>query len=325
MTTTRPTSKILLEFIVTMFLLSSFFFAGCSSDDPESTREPDASAAVDAPGTITVSSTAMNFHLADTVYSGWNKVTYKNESTDTHFLIFEKYPEGKNIDSAREKVLSVFQEAMDSIQIGKMDAAMQVFGQFPPWFAEVKFLGGTGLISPGHTAQTTLNLIPGVYMMECYVKMPDGKFHSTMGMLKQVVVRSDDSRSTPPDATVSVQISGEGIMLPRTPSAGQQVFKVLFKDQKAHENFVGHDVHLVRYSDTASTKKLEAWMNWMDPKGLVSPAPEGFVFLGGTQEMAAGDSAYFTAELTPGSYALIAEVPEPSKKKMLRKFTVEGK
>ena len=50
-------------------------------------------------------------------------------------------------------------------------------------------------------------------------------------------------------------------------------------------------------------------MDWRTPQGLQSPSP--VTFLGGIQDMAAGGHGYFTVELEPGDYALMAEVPDP--------------
>lgn len=69
-------------------------------------------------------------------------------------------------------------------------------------------------------------------------------------------------------------------------------------------------------------KELESWMNWTDPKGLITPAPEGVTFLGGVNDMPAGRKGYFEAELTPGRYAFISEVPNSMSKNMLREFIV---
>ncbi len=64
-------------------------------------------------------------------------------------------------------------------------------------------------------------------------------------------------------------------------------------------------------------------MNWTDPKGLQTPAPKGFKFLGAMQEMAAGKTGYFTADLRTGTYALISEVPDPKSKGLLKTFSVK--
>lgn len=98
---------------------------------------------------------------------------------------------------------------------------------------------------------------------------------------------------------------------------------VTFKDQTVYEHFLGHDVNLVKYDDTASLDSLVHWMNWMNPDGLITPAPQGFTFLGGMNNLPTGEHGYFEADLTPGNYVLISEVPKADEKKLMYKFTIK--
>lgn len=276
------------------------------------------------PGQLTIVTNAMDFQCQDTLTAGWNTINYQNKSGEVHFLVLEKYPEGKGVKDAEAKVVPVFQQAMDLIIAGKQDAGFAEFAKLPEWFSKVEFRGGTGLIAPGKTAQTTVKVVPGTYVMECYVKMPDGSFHSSMGMIKQLVFIDSVNETQPPVADVNIEVSeAAGITTADSIKAGKQCFGVTFKDQKLYENFVGHDVHLVRLAADADINKLESWMNWVNPQGLTSPTPAQFEFLGGTQEMPVGNTAYFTANLSPGNYALIAEVPEPAKHKLLYRFSIQ--
>ena len=73
----------------------------------------------------------------------------------------------------------------------------------------------------------------------------------------------------------------------------------------------------------ANLDSLEAWINWATPTGLMSSSlPEGFTFLGGTNDAPAGSTHYFEATLEPGQqYVLISEVPNASEKGLLKTFT----
>ena len=71
-----------------------------------------------------------------------------------------------------------------------------------------------------------------------------------------------------------------------------------------------------------SIKELEKWMNWVDPKGFIKPAPAGLNFLGGVNDMPAGYKGYFIASLKTGNYALVSEVPNALSKNMLKTFVV---
>ena len=73
-------------------------------------------------------------------------------------------------------------------------------------------------------------------------------------------------------------------------SSGWNTFKVNYLDQVVHENFVGHDVNIAKLDDSADVDELEAWMNWATPTGLMTPAPDGVTFLGGTNDAPADTS-----------------------------------
>ena len=92
--------------------------------------------------------------------------------------------------------------------------------------------------------------------------------------------------------------------------------------EKSHENFIWHDLNLVKLSDSANEDELEAWMNWADPKGLITPAPNGVTFLGGVNDMPAESIGYFTVDLEPGRYAFISEVPNTKSKGLFKTFEV---
>ena len=273
---------------------------------------------------IEITTHNMEFEMVDSIPSGWNTFSYKNQSHETHFIVFEKYPEGKGIKDSKAEVLPVFDKGMTLINEGKTAEGLEAFGNLPPWFFEVDFTGGIGLTSPNTTSESTIYLEPGNYVMECYVKMSNGKFHSVMGMLKEIRVTDQKSEIEKPQPTINLSISSQnGIAANNTYKAGNQIIAVTFTDQKAHEHFLGHDVHLVRLSDEANLEELDSWMNWSNPKGLISPSPKGVTFLGGIQEMPKDNTGYFKANLTPGNYAFIAEVPEPTKKNMLKQFTIQ--
>lgn len=272
---------------------------------------------------IEIVSNHMDFQMPDSISSGWHTFKYDNRSDETHFFLVDKYPEGISIENMEKEVGPVFQKGMDLIIEGKPEEGIEAFNQLPEWFFNVVFVGGSGLLSPKSSSLTTLNLEPGYYIIECYVKMPNGTFHSNMGMVKSLIVTSEVSTVTPAEPTNEILISsGEGIVVKDSVLGGKQIFSVYFKDQMVHENFVGHDINLVRVTEGADISSLEAWINWAQPKGLISPAPEGFTFLGGVNDMPEGSKAYFEVDLLPGTYVLISEVPNARSKGLLKTFVV---
>jgi hypothetical protein len=272
---------------------------------------------------IDIITRSMEFQSVDTIPSGWNTFKYQNLSNETHFFLMDKYPEGKTVANTLTDVAPVFEEGMDLINKGKAEEGFAVFGKLPEWFGNIVFSGGSGLIAPKHTAVTTIKLDPGYYIMECYVKMLNGKFHTSMGMAKPIIVTEKNSGNTPPEPTVNITVSNdEGITYDKLITKGKQIFSVFYKEQKQHENFMQHDVNLVMLEDDANEEALEAWMDWSDPKGLITPVPNGVTFLGGVNDMPAGSTGYFYADLKPGKYAFISEVPKTKSKGLFKVFEV---
>lgn len=305
------------------------------------------------PRVVELTAVGLQFEGPDTVPAGWTTLQLNNESELVHFAIVTRYPGGRGVAEHQAEVAPVFQEGMDLLNAGEQDAAMAKFGELPEWFGEMETLGGPGFVAGGRSAAATMNLEPGTYVIECYVKT-GGVFHSvpagpdTYGMVHELTVTDGaasgaDAGANPgadagaqpgadagaqPEATIRLSISGMNGITVDSPSdtaatvaAGDHRVRVDFVDQAPHEHFLGHDVHVARLGEGADVEVLAAWMDWRASDGLETPAPAEFI--GGIQEMGAGETGYFDVVLEPGEYAWIAEVPNPAEKGMLRRFTVE--
>lgn len=303
-----------------VFLMTSIVFQSCKSDKKETKTED---AEIVKEKVVDILTENMDFQMPDTIPSGWVTFRYKNASPQTHFFLIDKYPEGITLQNVHDEVGPPFDNGMKLINEGKVEEGYAEFGKLPEWFGQAKYLGGSGLLSSNHVSQTTVKLVPGYYILECYVKMSNGVFHTSMGMEKAVIVSETDSGNTEPKADIAIEISStEGIVFNDSISSGNHIFSVYYKDQIVHENFLGHDINLAKLDDTANLDDLNNWMDWSNPKGLIEPAPKGVTFLGGLNNMSAGDKGYFTVNLDPGRYVLISEVPNPVSKNMLKTFTV---
>ena len=291
----------------------------CKGDKKEQPIEP----VQEQENVIQIITEKMDFQMVDTIPSGWNTFRYQNLSPQTHFFLVDKYPEGKTSEDAEKLVAPVFDSAMKLIMEGKSEEGFAEFAKLPEWFSQVVFVGGSGLLSPGQVGETTLHLKPGKYILECYVKMSNGIFHTSMGMTKDIVVTEADSGNQEPIADIDIVLSStDGIIFNDSIRSGKHIFSVYYKDQIVHENFVGHDINLVKLDENANLEELENWMNWADPKGLIEPAPDHITFMGGVNDMPAGNKGYFTATLVPGKYALISEVPNTAQKNLFKTFEV---
>lgn len=329
MTTRSPTTTTLTATLCALGV-TLLTLGGCVPD-PASSAESEASVlevTADGPTSFALS--------AEEIPAGQTTLRLDNASDVIHFALVGKMPsvdgDQKTVEDSKADVVPVFQNIMDDIN-GRDPRFPEAGFELPAWYGEVVYFGGPGLTSPGETSQVTLDLEPGTYVIECYVKMADGTFHSTGDMIEGLTVtptsseaqsaRAAEAADAAPTADAGVSISADGgIETNGTLTPGLRTVEVTFADQGAHEHFLGHDVHLVRLEDGADLAELGAWMSWADPGGLTEPAPSGVRFLGGTQEMPEGMSAYVTVEFEAGDYAWIAEVPDPAGKDMLVEFTV---
>lgn len=310
--------KINFTIAITAFMVIVFY--ACKSEK----KQPEAQINVpEKENIVEVLTTNMEFQMPDTIQSGWNTFRYINKSPQTHFFTIEKYPDGKTMDDVNNLVIPYFDSGMKLLNEGKQEEGFAEFGKLPEWFGEVVILGGVALVSPGETAETSFKLSPGYYFIECYVKMENGVFHASMGMFSDFYVSQEDTGNKEAKADYSIEISStDGIVFNQDVSKGEKIFSVYFKDQIVHENFAGHDVNLGKLDENADLDEIDKWMNWVDPKGLIEPAPAGVTFLGGVNNMPAGEKGYFKANLKPGKYILISEVPNAKSKKMLKTFEV---
>ena len=273
---------------------------------------------------IEVITRGMDFQTADTLKSGWNTFAYKNLSSEVHFFIMDKLPSDSIAESdIKDHLLPPFEDGMKFLIEEKADSAMAAFGKIPTWFNDVKRYGGTGLISPGKIAVSSINLEPGKYLMECYVKAVNGEWHTSHGMWKFITVVDETTNFYPDEEAHKISVSStNGYVLDSQPKLGKNRFKVAFIDQVPHEHFSGHDVNLIKYDATANIDSLVYWMNWMNPTGLRTPAPKGFTFLGGMNNCEAGELGYFEVDLDSGNYLLISETPKADEKGMLKTFVI---
>lgn len=325
-----------------MVVITVFFFTlifSCETEPPAESAVLDAKVKVDESSksrhnVVEVTTTHMNLEVQSEIPSGWTTFKYMNESEHApHFFVIEKMPEGKTYRDSQREIVPLFQDAMNYIVEGNVEMINETFAALGSieWYKNLVFMGGPGLISPGHTAESTVYLEPGTYTIECYVKDENNVFHVTMGMISGFTVTGNANGQAEPKATMEVSISSaEGITFDEKIRPGKQVIKVLFKDQATYSHALGHDIHLVKLEGNADLNELNNWMNWSSPAGFLTPVPEGVTFLGGLQELPAKEGSYtsqvgfFKTRLEPGTYGFIAEVPDPMSKGMLKTFTVPG-
>lgn len=321
---------------------SELLAAEASAPEPSAALVPGLASMVDVTASHSGGEHRFTLSRAE-VPAGWTTFRFVNASSSDHFVLLYRAPEqaiaaaaasGESlVEHWHETVTVPFQEEFAPYVAGEVDYETFVgnlvgaISSSAPWFLDpgAAAAGGPGLTAAGGTSQTTVRLEPGTYILECYVKDRDEQFHSYNGMLEMLVVTDAPTCAREPEAAAEVVVSSAGgIEAPSSLRPGLQTIAIRFVDQKAYEHLQGHNAQLVRLAsaDPALLEELAAWMDWRAPGSLAWRAPEGAEFMGGSMEMGAGGTAYFTVRLTPGTYAWIAEVPDPAGRNMLKTFTV---
>ncbi len=245
------------------------------------------------------------FEMVDSIHSGWTTFRLKNMGHAEHFFLLSLLPDTISFEDYKTKVGRPFDIVFDSLKAGssKADAINLLVQLIPSWyFVSVKQMGGTGILAAGNTTQITLNLVPGTYVMECYIK-EQGVFHTALGMIRPVTVMEEVSDMKPPEANVNVFLTNDAIKTDSEINSGLNTFAIHFKEHP--DAGVGNDLHLVRVNENTDLDAVLEWMDWTNIMGLEPPAPAEF--LGGSQEMPIGNTSYFTINLKPGKYAFVTE------------------
>lgn len=239
--------------------------------------------------------------------SGWTTIRFRNVGQDPHMVIVSRLPEGITIDDYAIGITQPYNDAWHAIRdeaLPQGEAFAVLVKELPEWHSDLEFLGGVGVLSPGRTAETTVHLMPGNYVLECYMKTEDAERHDWEGMVRPLLVTEEDSRAVPPAADIRVTLSNyemdiEGELVP-----GEHTVAVYVEENP--EQGYPHNVHLARLGADTEVGDVVQWMKALDPGGLQRPAPAEFI--GGVHMMPAGSTGYFTITLEPGRYLLISEI-----------------
>lgn len=256
--------------------------------------------------TITILAEDYAFQAPDVIPQGWTTIEFSNEGNEDHFLLIAKPPEGKTFDDYASGVLIPFNDVWYALRddgISQEDAMGKLGADLPEWFWAVEFIGGTGIIPAGATTQITLNLEPGSYVIECYMKNEDGELHNVEGMMRELTVTESPSEASPPNADIAITLSNFEMMIDGDLKPGKHSFSVHVAEHP--EQGFGHNVHVARVAPDTDVREVQRYMNFMEVDGLQTPAPVQFI--GGMHIMPQGNTGYFTAELESGRYLFISE------------------
>ncbi|HSM37113.1 MAG TPA: hypothetical protein VK837_11995 [Longimicrobiales bacterium] len=306
----KPTAALTALTLASVALAAGCQSAGSAGDDGATPATPQAAAEAGQGASayvVDVHAEDYAFEAPDRIPSGWITFRLENAGEETHFLTVSRLPDDRTFEDYAGPVVNEFNDAWLAMRDGEIDrgAALQRLGERVPawyWTGMVPF-AGPGMVQPGGTAQATVRLEPGRYVLECYMKTAEGEFHAVEGMVRPLEVTAEDSGAPEPDADLRLTIGLDGYTMSGTPRSGTNRVAVAFAEQP--EAGFGNDVHVARLDAGDDPASIAAWMDAYTIGGLSNPAPAEFV--GGTHQQPAGHTVYFTVDLTPGRYALISE------------------
>ncbi|TVP58698.1 MAG: hypothetical protein EA351_03170 [Gemmatimonadales bacterium] len=260
------------------------------------------------------------FRMPGEIPSGWTTFELANRGDEHHFMLIARLPDGMAYDDYVTDVVMPFNERWYDLRDGRIDSddVMPLLTEdLPEWFWNVEFMGGPGYLAPGLSGTATMNLEPGTYIVECYMRTADGEMHSMEGMLDPLIVTDEPSIEEIPAANMRVELSEAGMSVDGYLEQGTNTFEVHWMDHP--DGTFGHDVHIMRLEDSTPEEVVE-WLNFLNTDALAEPAPGTFV--GGINMMPAGSTGYFTADLEPGQYLLVSVYTGAMG--VLTEVTVEG-
>ena len=166
----------------------------------------------------------------------------------------------------------------------------------PTWITDI---GGVGTIEPGGVAMTTIDLAPGLYAMVCDMQDPHGTPHMMEGMFRQLRVVSQRNSAAMPTADAALGLTEYAFLLSKPLSAGPQTVEV---------RNVGSQSHLVLLWQLRPGRSAADVRHWMNTPSDTGPAP--VTLMGGTPDLAPGQSVQLPLDLKPGHYVLICLVDD---------------
>ena len=230
---------------------------------------------------ITIKAADFTFDAPDQIEAGLVKVNLVNDGQEPHHAQIVRLNDGVTPEQ--------FQAAL---QEGEAAA-----------FPLIAFVGGPGLIDPGLSTQVTVDLIPGQYMLLCFIPSHDGVPHLAKGMVRplEVVAATDQAAvSRPqPQADGTVKLLDFSFILPVEIKAGRQIWQIVNGGQQPHE------IMLMKLTAGKGLADVQAFMQ--SPQGTPP-----FSQIGGFQAINPDQSGWLNLDLTPGEYVAICHVPDPA-------------
>lgn len=254
------------------------FLGAAAFVSTSSLRDARADAALEV-RVITVHAKDFAFDMPKSIPAGPTTFRLVNDGKEFHHLSLIKLAQGKT--------LADFTEAVKS-------------GKPPEWAVAV---GGPNAAVPGQTIAATMNLEPGEYVAICFIPSPGEKApHAMKGMIAPLTVTSGGvtqagaAMEPDPKPDIHLVMKEYGYLFSRPVTAGKRTIHVM------NEGAQDHEAVMLRMNPG---KRIGDFNQWAEG-GMKGPPPA--MTVDGIAGMAPGRTATFTADFTPGTYAIICFV-----------------
>jgi hypothetical protein len=249
------------------------------------------------PRVIEVDATDFAFSMPDSVEGGWVTFRMRNTGQEVHNVSLRKLNEGVTFDQVLPLV------------------AQGAAGDLRRF---VTSTSGVGHVSPGLSADTTLNLEPGDYVVICPITSPDGIVHMAKGMFKPLRVTVPNNEPVPePLSAATITLRDFSFDLPASLEQGA-TYRVVNDGPQIHE------LAPIKLADGKTADDAVKYITAGTPTG-----PALFEEVGGPAGASAGTTMYWAPVLAPGQYVFVCNVPDPGSGKthvelgMIKTFVVK--
>jgi len=249
-----------------------------------------------APSSHVVAFTAREhrFEGPDQLPAGQTTIRLRNRGKVAHQLQLLKLEEGKTATDL---------------------AAVLKSGQTVPSWA--KHVGGPNGVGAGKVSEATLYLEPGSYVVICNVPANGHRSHAALGMQK--ALRVTDTAAPPPEFAGNFHMAmfEYEYVVVQPLRKGRHSFYVINRGNQIHQ------ASFVRLQPGASAEDVLRALSQDNPSRIPG------TLIGGISGLEPGREGTFTAELTPGRYAimcLFSDTPvneSHAAKGMVMNFTIE--
>jgi len=261
--------------ITTLFIITTIALSGTAQSVTQHQSQSDME---NAPPVIDIAAMDYAYGMPTEIPAGWVTFRMTNMGKEEHVTIIDKVVDSLSIEQVRQIKGKALKKDFRIMQKYTKDR----------W-------GGPGILSPGRTGETTVYLEPGIYMMVCPLKTPEGTYHVTKGMMQEFVVKPIENETAKPVGTVNVTLSNFSIAADHPITAGRQIINVKWDDRN------NHDLTITPLKEEQGLEDVRKWLE-------VLRAPSPFNFLGGVGHVDPDYESTFKVDLPPGRYAVFCHL-----------------